>query len=408
MGTGTGADGDDDIILEADTLRKAFSDTVAVDGLSLSVRRGEFFSLVGPSGCGKTTTLRMLAGLTAPTDGTVHIDGVDATDRPARERDTNLVFQDLVLFPHMSVADNVGYGLARQGVSADERDRRVSSLLETVDLDGLGDRRPTELSGGQRQRVALARGLAPEPSVLLLDEPLSSLDRKLRQEMQAELRRVQRDVGTTFLYVTHDQDAAMSMSDRVAVMDDGQIVESGAPESLYDRPETAFVADFLGDANILAGTVTAVADETVTVAVGTGDVRGDPGGQSPAVGTRVAVMVRPEDVELGDGPLSATVRASEFKGFYDRYTVALDTDEASVVTVRTDADERFTVGDDVEVSLTDAALVAPGDGATAANESGRPTVAPSVHADDATDDPDGNRDRGRSKNGEQAARTRDK
>ncbi|MFT4950112.1 MAG: spermidine/putrescine transport system ATP-binding protein, partial [Natronomonas sp.] len=244
-------------------------------------------------------------------------------------------------------------------------------------------------------------GLAPEPSVLLLDEPLSSLDRKLRQEMQAELRRVQRDVGTTFLYVTHDQDAAMSMSDRVAVMDDGRIVESGAPESLYDQPETAFVADFLGDANILAGTVTAVADGTVTVAVGTGEVRADPGEVSPAVGSGVAVMVRPEDIEFGDGPLSATVRASEFKGFYDRYAVALDADEASALTVRTDADERFTVGDTLGLSLTDATLVAPGDGTAAA--SGEPAVTPGVRADGATDDPD----RGRSANGERAARTRD-
>ena len=402
-GTGSATGEDDDRILEAHALRKAFSDTVAVDDLSLSVRRGEFFSLVGPSGCGKTTTLRMLAGLTTPTDGTVHIDGVDVTDRPARERDTNLVFQDLVLFPHMSVADNVGYGLARQDVPADERDRRVASLLETVDLGELGDRRPTELSGGQRQRVALARGLAPEPSVLLLDEPLSSLDRKLRQEMQAELRRVQRDVGTTFLYVTHDQDAAMSMSDRVAVMDAGEVVESGPPESLYDQPETAFVADFLGDANILPGTVTAVADEGVTVGVGAGEVRADPGGVSPAVGTSVAVMVRPEDVELGDGPLSATVRASEFKGFYDRYTVALDTDGASVLTARTDADERFTVGDNLTLSLTDATLVAPSNDTAAA--SGEPSVTPGVRADGAEDPDSGDRDR--QTNAERAARSRD-
>jgi spermidine/putrescine transport system ATP-binding protein len=404
-GTGSATGEDDDRILEAHALRKAFSDTVAVDDLSLSVRRGEFFSLVGPSGCGKTTTLRMLAGLTTPTDGTVHIDGVDVTDRPARERDTNLVFQDLVLFPHMSVADNVGYGLARQDVPADERDRRVASLLETVELGELGDRRPTELSGGQRQRVALARGLAPEPSVLLLDEPLSSLDRKLRQEMQAELRRVQRDVGTTFLYVTHDQDAAMSMSDRVAVMDDGEVVESGPPESLYDQPETAFVADFLGDANILPGTVTAVADEGVTVGVGAGEVRADPGGVSPAVGTSVAVMVRPEDVELGDGPLSATVRASEFKGFYDRYTVALDTDEGSVLTARTDADERFTVGDDLTLSLTDATVVAPSNDTAAA--SSEPSVTPGVRADGAEDLDSGDRDRDRQTSAERAARSRD-
>ena len=356
--TTTDARAGEAVILAADGLRKEFTDTVAVGGLSLSVRRGEFFSLVGPSGCGKTTTLRMLAGLTEPTGGTVQLGGTDVTGRPARERDTNLVFQDLVLFPHMSVAENVGYGLARQGVSADERARRVSSLLETVDLGGMGDRRPTELSGGQRQRVALARGLAPEPSVLLLDEPLSSLDRKLRQEMQAELRRVQRDVGTTFLYVTHDQDAAMSMSDRVAVMNDGQIVESGAPESLYDQPATAFVADFLGDANILSGTVTELTDRRATITVGTGTVQAALGEQSPAINDVVAVMVRPEDVTLGDGPLAATVQAGEFKGFYDRYTLALTTDAAGVVTARTDADEQFAVGDELRLSITDATVVA--------------------------------------------------
>ena len=356
--TTTDARAGEAVTLAADGLRKEFTDTVAVDGLSLSVRRGEFFSLVGPSGCGKTTTLRMLAGLTEPTGGTVQLGGTDVTGRPARERDTNLVFQDLVLFPHMSVAENVGYGLARQGVSADERARRVSSLLETVDLGGMGDRRPTELSGGQRQRVALARGLAPEPSVLLLDEPLSSLDRKLRQEMQAELRRVQRDVGTTFLYVTHDQDAAMSMSDRVAVMNDGQIVESGAPESLYDQPATAFVADFLGDANILSGTVTELTDRRATITVGTGTVQAALGEQSPAINDTVAVMVRPENVTLGDGPLAATVQAGEFKGFYDRYTLALATDAAGVVTARTDADEQFAVGDELRLSITDATVVA--------------------------------------------------
>ena len=353
----TTEEGTDATILEADDLRKEFTNTVAVDGLSLSVRRGEFLSLVGPSGCGKTTTLRMLAGLTKPTRGTVQLGGVNVTGRPARQRDTNLVFQDLVLFPHMSVAENVGYGLARQGVPADERAQRVSTLLETVDLSGLGDRRPTELSGGQRQRVALARGLAPEPSVLLLDEPLSSLDRKLRQEMQAELRRIQRDVGTTFLYVTHDQDAAMSMSDRVAVMNDGQIVESGAPESLYDQPATAFVADFLGDANVLTGTVTELKDGSATVAVGTGAVQADVGAQSPAINDEVGVMVRPEDISLGAGPLSATVQAGEFKGFYDRYTLALNTDEAGVITVRTDANERFTIGDELRLSITDATVV---------------------------------------------------
>ncbi|ERG88864.1 MAG: ABC-type spermidine/putrescine transport system, ATPase component [halophilic archaeon J07HX5] len=395
--------GNANVILEANEIRKEFSDTVAVEGLSLSVKRGEFFSLVGPSGCGKTTTLRMLAGLTTPTSGTVQLNGINVTDRPARKRDTNLVFQDLVLFPHMSVAENVGYGLARQGVPAPKRSRRVSSLLETVDLGGLGDRQPTELSGGQRQRVALARGLAPEPSVLLLDEPLSSLDRKLRQEMQAELRRVQRDVGTTFLYVTHDQDAAMSMSDRVAVMNDGQIVESGAPEALYDRPATAFVADFLGDANILAGTVTSVANDTTTVAIGTGTVQAAPGSQAPAVEDSVAVMVRPEDLTLGDGPLSATVQASEFKGFYDKYTLALSTDETGVITARTNANKQFETGDVINLSITNATMVALNGEAMTIDELRRSAVSVGTQPDA----PGGVGDRQHMDSDKQTARTQD-
>ena len=254
------------MILRTDGLSKRFDGTTAVSDLSLSIAAGEFFSLVGPSGCGKTTTLRMLAGLDSPTAGRVELDGRDVTGCPAQDRDTNLVFQDLVLFPHMTVAANVGYGLARDGVPRAEREERVAGMLSTVGLADFGERDPTDLSGGQRQRVALARALVNEPAVLLLDEPLSSLDRTLRTEMQTELRRIQRDVGTTFLYVTHDQESAMSMSDRLAVMRDGRVVERGPPEALYTRPRTAFVADFLGDANLLSASVRERRTDHVTVA----------------------------------------------------------------------------------------------------------------------------------------------
>jgi spermidine/putrescine transport system ATP-binding protein len=315
---GRAADESEDVVLSTEAVTRRYDDTIAVDGVSLSVRDGEFFSLLGPSGCGKTTTLLMLAGLETPDEGVVRLAGRDVTDRPARERDTNLVFQDLVLFPHMTVAENVGYGPARQGVLSAEREARVEELLSVVGLSGMGERDPAELSGGQRQRVALARALANEPSVLLLDEPLSSLDRPLREELQTELKRIQRGLGTTFLYVTHDQASAMSMSDRVAVMDRGCVVEVGAPDRLYERPETSFVAEFLGDGSVLRIPVTgSETGRTVDLAGTAVPVVGE------AKGGEVAVAVRPEDVTLGEGPLVAEVVRTAYRRFYEELTVEL-------------------------------------------------------------------------------------
>jgi spermidine/putrescine transport system ATP-binding protein len=343
------------MILRTDGLNKRFDGTTAVADLSLSVAAGEFFSLVGPSGCGKTTTLRLLAGLTTPTAGRIELDGRDVTDRPAQERDTNLVFQDLVLFPHMTVAENVGYGLARAGVPAAERAERVADMLSTVGLAGFGGRDPTELSGGQRQRVALARALVNEPSVLLLDEPLSSLDRALRAELRTELRRIQRDVGTTFLYVTHDQESAMSMSDRVAVMHSGRIVESGAPADLYDRPRTAFVADFLGNANLLSATVRDRREGRVTVAAGGGRFGAAVAADRPAPEDATTVMVRPEELRLGGDTLVGTVVDVEYKGVCEEYAVVLEAGER--IRVRSRTDGRATVGDTVGLDVRDAAVV---------------------------------------------------
>jgi spermidine/putrescine transport system ATP-binding protein len=302
----------------------------------------------------------MLAGLESPDTGTIHLGGEEVTDRPARGRDTNLVFQDLVLFPHMTVAENVGYGPARRGVPAEERAERVAELLGLIGLPDAGDRDPTELSGGQRQRVALARALANRPSVLLLDEPLSSLDRRLRDGMQAELKRIQREVGTTFLYVTHDQESAMSMSDRVAVMNEGRVVEAGTPEELYARPETPFVAEFLGDANTLRLPVTGVGDDVVTLRLG-----GDGGAtleattettRRPAVGDRVTAVVRPETVTVGEGPFTGRVVDAAYKGFYRDYTVELPDGER--LRVRSRDDERYTPGESLRFAVGTARLVA--------------------------------------------------
>ncbi len=234
-------------------VRKVFGDVEAVAGIDLEVRDGEFFSMLGPSGSGKTTTLRMIAGFESPTSGRVLLHGQDVTHRPPFERDVNTVFQDYALFPHMSVGDNVGYGLVVRRVPKSERNARVADALRMVRLEGYEKRRPSQLSGGQRQRVALARALVNRPRVLLLDEPLGALDLKLREEMQIELKEIQREVGITFIYVTHDQAEALTMSDRLAVFSRGRIEQVGSPADVYEHPATRFVAGFVGTSNLLAG-----------------------------------------------------------------------------------------------------------------------------------------------------------
>jgi putative spermidine/putrescine transport system ATP-binding protein len=235
-------------------VRKAYGDVAAVDGVDLEVRAGEFFTLLGPSGSGKTTTLRLIAGFERPDEGRIELHGRDVTERPPYLRDVNTVFQDYALFPHMNVAENVGYGLRVKGVRRNERKRKVEEVLALVQLQGFGRRKPVQLSGGQRQRVALARALVNSPSVLLLDEPLGALDLKLRQEMQIELKRIQRDVsdvGMAFVYVTHDQEEALTMSDRFAVFYPGRIEQVGSPAVVYEHPQTEFVAGFVGVSNVL-------------------------------------------------------------------------------------------------------------------------------------------------------------
>src|SRR5690349_15514739 len=237
--------------LKLEAIRKNYGHVVVVDGIDLVVERGEFFTLVGPSGSGKTTLLRLIAGFERPDSGRIELAGRDVTSTPPYQRETNTVFQDYALFPHMSVADNIGYGLRIKGVARQTRDMRVQRALDMVRLAGLGRRRPNQLSGGQRQRVALARAVVNEPEVLLLDEPLGALDLKLRQEMQIELKQIQQEVGITFVYVTHDQEEALTMSDRMAVMSAGKIEQIGTPVDVYERPASEFVAGFIGISNVL-------------------------------------------------------------------------------------------------------------------------------------------------------------
>jgi spermidine/putrescine transport system ATP-binding protein len=308
-------------------LTKRFDDVVAVDDVSLAIPPGSFFALLGPSGCGKTTTLRMIGGFEQATGGVVYLGDRDVTGLPPYKRDVNTVFQSYALFPHLSIFENVAFGLRRRGVKGKDVSNRVDEMLELVDLGGVGKRKPRQLSGGQQQRVALARALVVRPRVLLLDEPLGALDLKLRKQMQLELKRIQHEVGITFVHVTHDQEEAMALADAIAVMHDGRIEQLGAPTELYERPRTAFVAGFLGASNLLAGRVHG--DATVRLDVG-GDVRVPPG--SLAVrGEAVAAGIRPEKIRLapagsppareGDNALEGVVAERAYVGVSTQYSV---------------------------------------------------------------------------------------
>jgi len=271
----------------------------AVRGLDLAIREGEFFSLLGPSGCGKTTTMRMIAGFEEPTQGVIRLRGSDVTGIAPNKRDVNMVFQSYALFPHMNVFENVAFGLRRKKAAKDEITRRVGEMLDIVDLGGRGQRRPRELSGGQQQRVALARALVNRPRALLLDEPLGALDLKLRQAMQVELKRIQREVGITFVYVTHDQGEALTMSDRIAVMNDGAIEHLGTPREIYEHPRTRFVAGFIGTSNLLTGTGTRVDAGRAVIEVSPEERIVVPvTGQAVTAGSQLQLTVRPEKIEI--------------------------------------------------------------------------------------------------------------
>ncbi|WP_419841392.1 ABC transporter ATP-binding protein [Candidatus Poriferisodalis sp.] len=344
-------------------IAKRFGDVTAVDGINLRIGDGEFFALLGPSGCGKTTTLRMIAGLDIPTHGSLLIFGEEVAAWPPDRRPVNTVFQAYALFPHMTVAQNISFGLSMRGIRGRDAERQVAEATALVQLEGMEHRRPSQLSGGQQQRVALARALVNQPKVLLLDEPLGALDLKLRHEMQGELKALQREVGITFVFVTHDQEEALAMSDRVGVMSRGRLLQVGTPAQVYEHPANRFVADFIGRTNLLDGTT-----------LGPSEIRLRSGGvvtaaNDVAAGTAVALSVRPEQMQLhrvGDAPcdapsLDGIVADATYLGHAYVYTVTLDQTgrrrqsgaEASpeVITVRAAiGSAAFAAGEPVSVS----------------------------------------------------------
>jgi spermidine/putrescine transport system ATP-binding protein len=310
---------DSSVDVRLERVTKRFDDVVAVDDVSLAIERGRFFALLGPSGCGKTTTLRMIGGFEEPDAGTIFLGDRPVTGLPPYKRDVNTVFQSYALFPHLSTFENIAFGLRRRRVSRHQIHGRVNEMLSLVELEGMGKRKPRQLSGGQQQRVALARALVNSPRVLLLDEPLGALDLKLRKQMQLFLKRIQHDLGITFVHVTHDQEEAMTMADVIAVMDRGRIEQLGTPAELYERPRTRFVAGFLGVSNLLEGIVSG--DRTVRVD-GAGEVRVADG--LPREGSRVAVGVRPEKLQLGGtgvNTIRGTVSERAYTGVSTQYVV---------------------------------------------------------------------------------------
>ncbi|HRA49367.1 MAG TPA: polyamine ABC transporter ATP-binding protein, partial [Thermomicrobiales bacterium] len=308
-------------------VEKHFGNVVAVNTMNLDVQPGEFLTLLGPSGCGKTTTLRMIGGFEFPSSGEIRIEGQDVAQLPPHKRPVNTVFQQYALFPHMTIEKNVAYGLRMAGVGRKEIATRVTDALAMVRLPDVSTRKPSELSGGQQQRVALARALINRPKVLLLDEPLGALDLKLRKAMQLELKALSREVGATFVYVTHDQEEALTMSDRIAVMSAGNILQIDTPAAIYERPTSRFVADFIGQSNLIDGTVLEIVGESALIRVASDAVVGARTGQDIVAGRRVAISIRPENLvlhtpaDMSANQILGTVREVVYVGSHNQVVI---------------------------------------------------------------------------------------
>ncbi len=335
-----------EILLELKNVKKAFDGVGVLEGVSLSIEKGEFITFLGPSGCGKTTTLRIIAGLEQPQEGQVLLEGKDVTALPPHQRDVNTVFQNYALFPHMNVADNIGYGLRLKKTPKDEIRKKVKEMLELVQLSGYEKRKPQELSGGQKQRVAIARALANNPKILLLDEPLGALDLQLRRAMQLELKRLQKKLGITFIYITHDQEEAINMSDRIVVMNEGLFEQIGTPDEVYNFPKSSFVATFVGNANIIPGVVERMQPGQALVSVCGGKALVRWNGKDLQPGEPVTLAVRSENIEIDENcgcGLEALVEEKSFSGGMLRMTLRLP-DGQQIIASRYGIDANVAVG----------------------------------------------------------------
>jgi spermidine/putrescine transport system ATP-binding protein/putrescine transport system ATP-binding protein len=351
-------------LVQVNNVSKRYGKRFAVDAVDLALARGEFFGLLGPSGCGKTTLLRMIGGFTIPDSGSIVIDGVDVTLWPPNKRPTNMVFQSYALFPHLNVHDNVGYGLRSAKTSGEKREQRIHVALALVKMEGFGARRTTDLSGGEKQRVALARALVMRPKVLLLDEPLGALDKRLRESMQVELRELQRELGITFLFVTHDQEEALSMSDRVGVMEKGRLLQVAPPRTLYDRPASRAVADFIGIMNFFDGRVVESSQAVLSVELAGRRVAVVQDGQVFQAGQRVTVAIRPEKITLmqaaSGGILNGRLGAISYLGDRQHVQVAVPGIQAPVLVVAPAGGSVLRTGDEVALSwATEAPVILP-------------------------------------------------
>lgn len=351
-------------VVQFKNVNKYYGSSAAVHDLNLEIEPGQFITLLGPSGCGKSTTLRMLGGFEDLSSGEIYLDGKPISHLPPNKRNVNIVFQDYALFPHLSVARNIAFGLELKGLASDAIHRRVMELLELVKLQEFADRMPDQLSGGQRQRVALMRALAPDPDVLLLDEPLSALDAKLRRQMQIELKSIQKETGKTFLFVTHDQEEALTMSDRIVVMNKGRIEQIGAPDTLYSRPRTRFVADFIGQSNFLQGRIVSTEEDTAQIDWQGNIVRAHTNGSAHQADGTATLAVRPEAISCtsdpqGNGSLKGRIASRVFKGA--RTSLEVQLDQGSVLQVQLDPTALSNIrGDEVWLSWRpqDAVLLA--------------------------------------------------
>jgi spermidine/putrescine transport system ATP-binding protein len=349
-----GQDVERTVAVELSAVTKRFGEFVAVDDLSLDIYEGEFFSLLGPSGCGKTTTLRMIAGFEEPTEGEISVGGDPMRRVPPYRRPVNTVFQSYAIFPHLNVFDNVAFGLRRSGVKGEELHKRVTDACEMVQLSGFEKRKPSMLSGGQQQRVALARALVNHPEVLLLDEPLGALDLKLRKEMQLYLKNLQHEVGITFIYVTHDQEEALTMSDRIAVINEGRVQQVADPPTLYEHPQNRFVADFIGQTNVFSGTVESVSGKRITLSTPSGKVEATAREAEVEVGAEAHAAVRPEKVRFGsegDNVSTARIQQLVYLGVSTQYIAELPDGEKLVLyqqNSREDANPE--IGEEVSVA----------------------------------------------------------